>query len=39
MEDYCVICGKEISDSGRMVCQECERKILENNNNKNEGEK
>lgn len=37
MEDYCVICGKEISDSGRMVCEECEKRILnEEKENKNE---
>lgn len=35
MEDYCVICRKEISDSGRMVCKECEKRILSEKENKN----
>ena len=32
--DYCVICGADISDSGRHVCIECEKYYGRINRNK-----
>ena len=29
-KDYCVICGKYISENNKMYCNECEEEILNN---------
>ena len=29
-KDYCVICGKYISENNKMYCNECEEEILDN---------